>query len=326
MEAQKLAGVEKPWSTTAELPAPKLQEKPAQRQPLLYEVPQLSQTEGIGRYRRSVNATEGFIESTINKRNDSFADLSALLTEKRRAGSDEWKRPLRFTGNMDTTSPPPPRKAFSRGNSPVRLAIYGEGVDEVGEEELEERDGKLIFGRRRTRGTSAVRNDSADSEGSPEKTLVTTSDPGVMTTEAVVAAIAQEKNVTGAKRKHNRDEESGRGRRKTFDVKNRTSAAKLKGDFAARIRHVTTSEEIEEAVETDDDDVEEVESFSDRQGEKLMKGRTGSGGSKEKDKSPKGLDGGKRNGRQLRGPGVGAGARTGTGVKAGGPRRTGLRK
>ncbi|KAF8417029.1 hypothetical protein EV426DRAFT_578393 [Tirmania nivea] len=326
METQKLATSEKPWTATIELPPPKLplpnHEKAAQRQPLLYEVPPLSQTQGIGRYRRSVNATEEFIDSSINKRNDSFADLSMLRKEKPRAGSDEYIRPAKILGNMDTTSPPPPRKAFSRGNSPVRLAIYGEAVYEVGEEELEEIDGRLIFGRRK-RAVSAVRGtDSTNTKGETEKVLVTTSDPGVITAEAVVAAITEEK-VTVAKKKQGRDEENARGRRKTMDARNHNRpTAKLKGDLKARIRHVATSEDLEEAVETDEG-FEEVESFSERCGAKLMKS---SRGSKEKPKTPpKAQEVGRKN-KKAKVSGQGAGIGTGsTGLKAGG-RRTGLRK
>ncbi|KAF8445488.1 hypothetical protein BGX38DRAFT_1271163 [Terfezia claveryi] len=318
IEAQKLTASEKPWTAAIELPPPKLplpnHEKASQRQPLLYEVPPLSQTQGIGRYRRSVNATEEFIDSRINKRNDSFADLSTLRKEKPRAGSDEYIRPAKILGNMDTTSPPPPRKAFSRGNSPVRLAIYGEAVNEVGEEELEEIDGRLIFGRRK-RAVSAVRGtDSINNEGEAEKVLVTTSDPGVTTTEAVVAAIAEEK-ITVSKKTQGSDEENVRGRRKTMDARNlnRPTATKLKGDIKARIRHATTSEDVEEAVETDEG-FEEVESFSEGCGAKFMKG---SKGSKEKSKTPpKAQEVGRKN-RKTRGPGQGAGAGTGnTGLKA----------
>lgn len=328
IEAQKLAASEKPWTAAIELPPPKLplpnHEKGSQRQPLLYEVPPLSQTQGIGRYRRSVNATEEFIDSNINKRNDSFGDLPILRKEKPRAGSDEYIRPAKVLGNMDTTSPPPPRKAFSRGNSPVRLAIYGEAVNEVGEEELEEIDGRLIFGRRK-RAVSAVRStDGIENKGGTEKVLVTTSDPGVITTEAVAAGIAEEK-VTAAKKKQGKDEENVRGRRKTMDARNlnRPAAMKLKGDIKARIRHVTTSEDVEEAVETDEG-FEEVESFSEGRGAKLLKGRRGS---KEKPKTPpKAQEVGRKN-RKTRGPGQGAGVGAGnTGLKATGGRKTGLRK
>ncbi|KAF8474653.1 hypothetical protein BDZ91DRAFT_271502 [Kalaharituber pfeilii] len=322
IEAQKLA--EKPWGNALELPPPKLplpkQDKGYLRQPLLYEVPPLSQTQGVGRYRLSVNATEEFIDSTINKRNDSFADLLAMVTEKPRAQSGEWIKPARVTGNMDTTSPPPPRKAFSRGNSPVRLAIYGDGVDEVAEEELEERDGKLIFGRRKI---STVRvNDGDSRKGGCEKTLMTTSDPGVMTTEAVVTAVTEEKQVASAKKRQGRDEEAGRGRRKTFD--GRPANRKLKGDLAPRIRHVITSQEVEEAVETDCEDVEEVESFSDQRGEKLMKAAIGNG-SKEKERVGRTYENARKGRRQLKGSGQ-AGAGTGVVLKAGGQRKAALRK
>lgn len=327
IEAQRLAASEKPWTAAIELPPPKLplpyQDKAVRRQPLLYEVPPLSQTQGVGRYRRSVNATEEFIESRINKRSDSFADLSMLPKEKPRAGSDEYIRPAKILGNMDTTSPPPPRKAFSRGNSPVRLAIYGEAVDEVGEEELEEIDGRLIFGRRK-RAVSAVRStDGISNEGEIEKVLVTTSDPGVITTEAAVAAIAEEK-VTTAKKKQVRDEENVRGRRKTMDARNlnRPTATKPKGD-KVRIRQATTPEDVEEAVETDGD-FEEVESFSERRGAKLMKS---SRGSKEKSKTPpKAQEAGRKN-KKTRGAGQGVGIGTGnTGLKTVVGKRTGLRK
>lgn len=324
IEAQRLAASEKPWTATIELPPPKLplpkQNKASQRQPLLYEVPPLSQTQGVGRYRRSVNATEQFIDSAMNKRNDSFADLSALRKEKPRADSDECIRPAKLLGNMDTTSPPPPRKAFSRGNSPVRLAIYGEAVDEVGEEELEEIDGRLIFGRRK-RGVSAVRgtHETNSNKVNAEKVLVTTSDPGQVVT------VSPEERVAATKKKQGRDDENVRGRRKTLDGKNlnRPAATKLRGDLKARIRHVTTSEDVEEAVETDED-FEEVESFSEGRGAKLMKA---SKIAKEKPKTPpKAPEVGRKN-RKVRGSGQGAGAATAaTGLKAGGQRRTTLRK
>lgn len=223
-------------------------------------------------------------------------------------------------GNIDTTSPPPPRKAFSRGNSPVRLAIYGNAVDEVGEEELEEIDGRLIFGRRK-RARSVIREtDRSD----PDKALVTTSDPGVVTQTVVAPAV--EERVTAAK-KRDRDEENLRGRRKTFDSRNlnRLPPTKFKGDPVGRIRHVTTPEEVEEALESDD--VEEVESFSDGNGEHMMK--TTRNKSKEKIKTPpKGQDAGRKNRKQVRGfgQGAGAGAAVVGGLKTGGPRRTGLRK
>lgn len=317
IEAQKLAASEKPWSAVIELPPPQLPLPQHGRQPLLYEVPPLSETQGIGRFRCSVNATEEFIDSTINKRNDSFADLSVVRQEKPRAGSDEYIRPTKIMGNIDTTSPPPPRRAFSRGNSPVRLAIYGNTVDEVEEEELEEIDGRLIFGRRkraRSGDRDADRNDT-------DKGLVTTSDPGVVT-QTVVPAMEEE--VTAAK-KSDRDEENVRGRRKTFDSRNLKPSTKFKGDLVGRIRHVTTPEEVEEAVESGD--VEEVESFSEGNGEQLM--RTTRNKSKEKLKTPpKGQDTGRKNRKQVRGfgSGAGAGAAVVGGLKTGGPRRTGLRK
>ena len=104
---------------------------------------------------------------------------------------------------------------------------------------------------------------------------------------------------------------------------NRPTATKLKGDLKARIRHVTTSEDVEEAVETDEG-FEEVESFSEGCGAKLRKG---SRGSKEKSKTPpKAQEVGRKN-KKTRGPGQGAGAGTAnTGLKAVGGRRTGLRK
>lgn len=323
MEAQKL---EKPWSAVIELPTPQLPlpqpGRPYQRQPLLYEVPPLSETQGIGRFRCSVNATEEFIDSTINKRNDSFADLSVVRQEKPRAGSDEYIRPTRIMGNMDTTSPPPPRKAFSRGNSPVRLAIYGDAVDEVGEEELEEIDGRLIFGRKK-RARSVIREANRNDS---DTALVTTSDPGVVT-QTVVAPAVEEK-VTAFK-KRGREEDNVRGRRKTFDSRNlnRPLPTKFKGDLIGRIRHVTTPEEVEEALEIDD--VEEVESFSEGNGEKLMKATQSK--SKEKLRTPpKGQDTGRKNKKQVRGFGQGTGAGAGAGavggLKTGGPRRTGLRK
>ncbi|KAI5810133.1 hypothetical protein DFH27DRAFT_606559 [Peziza echinospora] len=297
VEAQKLMATEKPWVPkleAIELPvptksSPPLYEKPIRpmmrRLPLLYEVPQLSETQGVGKYRRSVNATEQFIDATTNNRNDSFSDLLALVVGEKTSAGGEWVRPARIHGNMDTTSPPPPRRAFSRGNSPVRFAIYGEGVDEVAEEELEERDGKLIFGRRRTRGSSLRCADNADGsdqgnnnnnnnneEKTATTTLVTTSDPGVMTTEAIVTTIAEEKQATKKKQTGvSRDDEGVRGRKKnTAESRNlhrATLVMKSKAETNTRIRHVITpTEAIEEALETpeEDDDVEEVESFSDR--------------------------------------------------------------
>lgn len=140
--------------------------------PLLYEVPQLSQTHGVGRYRVSVNASSDFVDAITRNRADSFSDLLviAVADVANGGGGSEITpaRASRYTGNMDTTSPPPPKRAFSRGNSPVRLAIYGKDAENVVEEELHEQDGKLIFGRRKSRGPTSLsgtgdNTDSGDS-------------------------------------------------------------------------------------------------------------------------------------------------------------------
>ena len=289
---------------------PKADKPQRERKVLLYEVPPLGQTEGIGRYRRSVNATDEFIDSAL-KRKDSFTDLLPFtIGEKpRRTGSGEWGV---NPGNMDTTSPPPPRKAFSRGNSPVRLAIYGVDADQVGEEELEEINGKLIFGRRKSR-TKAL-STSAEDQGSSkkdeeEKSLITTSDPGVTTTGV------SEKDNLGKKRQPAgpagaKDDEPSKGRRKAAE-RTRGAGGKARGDNLARIRQATASEELEVAIESEFEDVEDVESFSGRSGEKLAKATVGGGKKKKVVKAPEPVQRGRRTTR-AQGP---------TAAKAGGARR-----
>lgn len=312
--------------------------------PLLYPVPPLSEMQGVGRYRRSINATEEFVDSN-NNRNDSYADLLIAGDKRIRATSGEWSRTGRNGGNMDTTSPPPPRSAFcSRASSPVRMALYGDDQHLVGEEELEEVNGKLLFGRRKSKGSTnngsqttnpSSKNGSDESEGG----AATTSGEAVMTTADIIAAVAKEKAATGgvggaaaagpfAKRRLPlgphiaRDDDNVRGRKKLSEVKNLSNNLCLKKEQTKTF--LVTSENLEEAaIETDDEDVEEVESFSDTKGATMLVKATKGGAATEKERTKKGLEGPKRGRKQFRGPGQTIGVTGGmnTGARGAGQRR-----